>query len=349
MSNEPLIAFEELLAPIPGDDPAGESVPFGVRAELEEARKEIDLADFGPNDPLRPTEAKKADWKGIVRTTTKALTTQSKDLLVAARLTEALVKLHGYAGLADGLTLLRRLMDECWDRIQPTIEDGDLDVRAGPFNWIGDDGRGARFPHTLRTVPLYSFDGEAVSLRDWRLIQEGKNKGKVSRETYDKAIAAATREHCQKLVEDLDRSAVEVTELNRVLSARLGASAPGLNDIRTALSEALILTREVLQRKGGAAVPASELPATGDGTGPTADGPQNAMATREDVYKRLTEAANQLEKMEPHSPVPYIVRRAVALGSLPFPELMKVLVREEYRQALTEMNRELGIKEDAVG
>ena len=349
MSSEPLIQFEELLAPIPGDDPAGESVPFAVRAELEEARKEIDLDDFGPNDPLRPAEAKKADWKGIVRTTTKALTTQSKDLLVAARLTEALVKLYGYAGLADGLTLLRRLMDECWDRIQPTIEDGDLDVRAGPFNWIGDDGRGARFPHSLRTVPLFSFDGEGVSLRDWRLIQEGKGKGKVSRETYDKAISAATREHCQKLVEDLDRSAAEIIELNRVLGARLGASAPGLNDIRTALGEALVLTREVLQRKGGAAVPASEEPVAADGTGPAPGGPQRTMATREDVYKRLTEAANQLEKMEPHSPVPYIVRRAVALGSLPFPELMKVLVREEYRQALTEMNRELGIKEDAVG
>jgi len=51
-----------------------------------------------------------------------------------------------------------------------------------------------------------------------------------------------------------------------------------------------------------------------------------------------------LERMEPHSPVPYLIRRAVALGALPFPEMMKALMREEFQQALNEMNRELGIK-----
>jgi predicted component of type VI protein secretion system len=56
--------------------------------------------------------------------------------------------------------------------------------------------------------------------------------------------------------------------------------------------------------------------------------------------------ADLLERLEPHSPVPYLVRRAVALGSLPFPQLMKALIREDYTQAITEMNRELGIKEE---
>jgi len=42
-------------------------VPFAQRAELDELRKEVNPDDFDPGDPLRPTEAKKADWKGIVR------------------------------------------------------------------------------------------------------------------------------------------------------------------------------------------------------------------------------------------------------------------------------------------
>ena len=92
MATEPLLPFDELLAPIPGDDPAGEAVGFAARAEMEEARKEIDPSDFDANDPLRPTEAKKADWKGIVQAAKKTLTESSKDLLVAARLTEALTK-----------------------------------------------------------------------------------------------------------------------------------------------------------------------------------------------------------------------------------------------------------------
>ena len=204
MATEPLIAFDELLQPIPGDDPAGESVPFTVRAEMEEARKEIDPDDFDPKDALRPTEAKKADWRAIMRTATKTLTTSSKDLLVAARLTEAMTKRNGFAGLADGLVLQRRSLEECWDRLHPTIEDGDLEVRAGPFNWLGDDGRGARFPYSLRTLPLFTYEDQRFSYRDWRQAQEGK--GKATRENVEKAIHAADRAYCQTLVEDITRA-----------------------------------------------------------------------------------------------------------------------------------------------
>jgi type VI secretion system protein ImpA len=69
------------------------------------------------------------------------------------------------------------------------------------------------------------------------------------------------------------------------------------------------------------------------------------MVTREDVYARLAEAADLLQQMEPHSPVPYLIRRAIEWGNLPFPQLMKALIREDYYQAITEMNRELGIKD----
>ena len=48
-----------------------------------------------------------------------------------------------------------------------------------------------------------------------------------------------------------------------------------------------------------------------------------------------------------NSPVPFLIRRAVALGSLPFPQMMKALLREEFQQALVELNRELGIKEES--
>src|SRR5689334_12363235 len=103
MASEPLLNVEELLEPIPGDNPAGETVGFTVKTELEEARKEIDPDDYDANDPTRPTEVKRADWAGIVRRAQKVLREESKDLLVAARLTEAMVKQHGFAALPDCL------------------------------------------------------------------------------------------------------------------------------------------------------------------------------------------------------------------------------------------------------
>ena len=82
---------------------------------------------------MRPESAQKADWAAVVRLARETLVGTSKDLLVAARLTEALTKEHGFGGLRDGLRLMRRLVSECWDRLNPAIEsEDDLEIRAAP-------------------------------------------------------------------------------------------------------------------------------------------------------------------------------------------------------------------------
>jgi type VI secretion system protein ImpA len=348
MATEPLIALDELLQPIPGDDPAGESVPFAQRAELDEMRKEINPNDFDPKDPLRPTDTKYADWKGIVRKTGDALKKQSKDLLLGARLVEALTKLQGYAGYADGIVLMRRLLEECWDRLHPTIEDGDVEVRAGQFNWLGDDGRGARFPYTLRTVPLFTFEGEPVSQFDWKKAQEGK--GRFKPDQVEKAMAEATRERVHELATDLDRAMEETAALLKTLNDRLGSAAPGLNDIRAVLAETATLVKGLLQRKGGPIQAAAEAPAGAgeEGTnGQAASGPGRRATTRADIYAQLAQSADQLAELEPHSPIPFLIRRAVRLGQLPFPELMREMMRPDLQAGLDELDRELGIQREA--
>src|SRR5581483_11469050 len=98
----PPLDFDALLTPIPGENPAGQPLPFAVRQDLEMGRREVDDPDLPPEDQ------KKADWRLVARVAQEALQNTTKDLLVAARLTEALVKLGGFAGARDGLRLLRR-------------------------------------------------------------------------------------------------------------------------------------------------------------------------------------------------------------------------------------------------
>src|SRR5262245_36345648 len=138
MSSGPQIEIDSLLEPIPGDEAAGNAVPFNVRRQLDECRKELLPEAFSADDPMRPEQPKLADWPAIVDLAQKTLKDDSKDMLVAARLTEALAKEHGFGGLRDGLALMRRLIEECWDRVHPSIEDGDVEVRAAAFNWLDD-------------------------------------------------------------------------------------------------------------------------------------------------------------------------------------------------------------------
>jgi type VI secretion system protein ImpA len=344
MPSPPLLDFEALLAPIPGDNPAGDGLPFAMREKIDEARKEINPEDYDADDPTRPAEPKYADWPTIERVTKQALTENCKDLLVAARLTEALAKSSGFAGLRDGLHLMRRMVGDCWDRITPSIEDGDLEMRAGPFNWLDEADRGARFPVTVRQVPLIA-DGEGhFSWFDWRQIQEGK--GTVTQQEFERALQIMPREQLQATTEDIEGAAEELRTLVDDLGGKLGEFAPGMTGLGGALNDCRNLARLLLERRGG--------PPQEEGEGGAADGESGgngqgggamgrAAVTRDDVYRRLSELAATLERLEPHSPIPWLINRAVELGAMPFPLLMRALIRDS--NVLSELNREFGIKE----
>jgi type VI secretion system protein ImpA len=339
MAEQPLLDFAALLAPIPGDDPAGGSVPFEVRHQLEEYRKEDNPDDFAPNDPLKPEKLRKADWPGIVRLARETLSHTSKDLLVAARLTEALARVHGFPGVRDGLHLLRELVEQCWDRLRPPIEDGDLEVRAAPFYWLDDADKGARFPSTVRMLPLIVADGAQYSWLDCRQSQKGE--GPVTHEDFEKATLAMPAERCAAVAEAVAQGLAELDGLGRGLAEKMGPAAPAFAALREALDGCHALAQEIVRRKCPAGPPDADIPDEQPGA-PAVPGAR-AASSRADLYRQVAQAAALLRELEPHSPIPYLLLRAVELGALPFPQLIKALLRDD--NVLNELNRELGIKE----
>src|SRR5436305_13798458 len=101
-----------LLAPIPGDSPAGKDLRYDPRYDnVKDARRE---------DPDLPqgalaTERKLADWPQVVTLGTQLLAAETKDLQLAVWLTEGLVKREGFGGLTTGLLLLKGLLDQYWE------------------------------------------------------------------------------------------------------------------------------------------------------------------------------------------------------------------------------------------
>jgi type VI secretion system protein ImpA len=339
MPEAPLLDFESLIAPISGDNPAGGSVPFETRHKLEEFRKEDNPDDYAPNDPLRPEIFRKADWPGIVKLAQETLSETSKDLLVAARLTEALARVHGFAGVRDGLHLLRELVEQAWDRLQPVIEDNDLEVRAAPFYWLDDADKGARFPTTLHMLPLVPGDEVEYSWLDWRQSLDGK--GNVPREDFERATTMAPIERLEAVAKETTDSLSELDGLVRALSEKMGPAAPALAAVREAIEGCHSLIGEIVRKRRpelGLETDSSEEQS--DVSGATTG---RAPATRAEVYRQLAQAAAVLRELEPHSPIPYLIQRAVELGSLPFPQLINALIRND--DVLSELRREFGIQE----
>jgi type VI secretion system protein ImpA len=343
MPSVPLdLNLEALLEPIPGPDPAG-PVPYAERAELEEARKEKEDPDAQePGILLRP------DWSKIARQAQDILRGKSKDLSVATRLTEALFRQHSFAALPECFRLLRRLVAECWDRIVPPLdEDGTAEARASAVSWLCNAQRGAFFPSAIRLSPLFRSGDRSYGLLDWQNAQDPKKRWSDSdKEDLEKAIKDLRLEECERLAGDLARALDEVGKLSLVLQEKMAAEAPNTDELRKALNECLQLIRQVLSRKRPVATTPAAKPASAAGNGKT-DGPAAApapAATRAEAYQQLAQAAALLRELEPHSPIPYLIQRAVALGAKPFPELIRELIREP--NLLAELSREFGLSEE---
>src|SRR5262245_48276616 len=116
---------DDLLNPIPGDNPGGANLRYApIYDKIKDARREDDDAPQG--DWQR--DRKVADYKQVIKLAGEALATQSKDLQLAAWLTEAMLHQEGFAGLKQGLDLMRGLIENFWDTMYPEIEDGDLEL-----------------------------------------------------------------------------------------------------------------------------------------------------------------------------------------------------------------------------
>src|SRR6476660_2258899 len=113
---------DELLNPIPGPNPGGVDLRYDpIFDKIKEARREDDDAPQGE----WATARKVADWPAVIKLAKEAIATKSKDLQLAAWLTEALLRREGFAGLWAGVDVLSGLVEQHWDHLFPEIDDGD--------------------------------------------------------------------------------------------------------------------------------------------------------------------------------------------------------------------------------
>jgi type VI secretion system protein ImpA len=334
-----LIDFNALITPIPGANPAGQPLPFAIRERLDKARLEP--------DPLEPSTAdRRADWKGIIEIGSDTLVNTSKDLLVVVRVVEALTKKHDFAGLRDGFKLLRLVVENCWERMYPIPEEGEsMEVREGSFKWLNDSMRGARFPTTIGNIPVFKARGDAFSYFDWKRTARLPD--------FEAAIPSADPKKLKETYDDLVAAFAELKNLNLLLDEKLKDASPDLtseenpSNIGQALKNYRDMTEAIMRRKG---IGTSETSAdeavdseTASGGGGDDMAPISAGKTnREGLYRQLDQIADALQRIEPHSPIPFLLKRAVRLGSLPFPELMRAIIRET--GAINELDRLLGLE-----
>jgi type VI secretion system ImpA family protein len=131
---EPLLSWDGLLQPIPGESPSGPSLRN--QPPYEEIREALRPPDTAPGGVWQ-RDQKPTDYAAVIKMASAFLATKSKDLDVAIWLAEALTRKHQLPGLCEGLLLIRKLLESFWDTIHPALdpEDGEA-FRARPVKHL---------------------------------------------------------------------------------------------------------------------------------------------------------------------------------------------------------------------
>src|ERR1700676_5367179 len=136
-----------LLAPAPGDAPAGadlraDSSPQSLYFRLRDARAEARAAERAMESD-DPTSVPPPQWRTIRDLAIEAIAGYSKDLEVAAWLTEALVRGDGLVGFSAGVRLMHGLVEGFWDDLFPLPDEDGMATRVGPVAGLnGQSGEG---------------------------------------------------------------------------------------------------------------------------------------------------------------------------------------------------------------
>ncbi|MFS2126308.1 type VI secretion system protein TssA [Pseudomonas sp. Pseusp97] len=333
-------ALQTLLQPLPGESPCGESLRHDpVMDRLRELRREEDTELPAG---VWKAEPKRADWLALTALAEEVLRQRSKDLTIAGFLGEAWIVTHGPAGLAAALRLLADLCNAFPEQLHPQATDGDQEWRAAPLAWVA-----RRYNELLLTrVPLCS-GWPQTTLHGWQELQ--RRQVQVSDNKVDKVAAENARQEQKRLNESirsgavngwaatlaqLDSAAGHLRRLDAWCDLQLGDAAPSLHQLAVSIDafSNIIQGCKAMAPQEFEPSAASEAssepepaPVVASGSLPAGGAPQN----REEAYRQLTAIAEYLARTEPHSPVPYIIRRAVEWGGMPLSALMDELVHAD--------------------
>jgi type VI secretion system protein ImpA len=331
---------DDLLNPIPGDNPSGVYVRHDTKLLLYDKIKEARRQDDELAQGDWQHERKLADYPLEAKLAQEALATKTKDLQLAAWLTEAQLHTEGFAGLLQGLNLCSGLINGFWDTLYPPVEDDDLELRAGPLDFLGTG-----LEIGLKTRPLTKAGYDWFKYKESRAVgyEEGKNdkerkardekiaEGKLAPEAFDKAFVETPKAFYFQAEKDLDGCLAALKSLDELCDGKFGNSGPGFGKLKSSLEEVRHSVHALLEKKRETEPDPVEVVAAVDGVagaGVVAGVPAGAPgitisvltssepAERREAIATVARVAALLRQQDPHNPAPYLMMRGLRWGEL---------------------------------
>jgi len=336
-----MFEIEDLLEPISDENKAGPDLRFDAGDLTFQTLKEFSTA-------VEPAiaegdEGTEANWPGVVGLCISALREKSKDLELMTALAEGWVRSEGMAGLSHGLEFILRGMETYWDSMHPGVDPDDgeisLALRARWLNWL-DLPKG--YLQAVKQGPLlpvatggaYTWlDHENSALLDDATVaperrQELVDAGVVSAGEWESTLGSVGTETIRDLANHLERGLETVKALEAFCRERFDPEDEEPPDFYK-LANLIEEMHGYFRAQVGEDEPASAGEAAVGGSGGAAAVAGGPINTREQAIRQLQEVGEYFRRAEPHSPISYLVARAVKWGSMPLDKLFQDVVRND--------------------
>ncbi|MDP6957614.1 MAG: TssA family type VI secretion system protein, partial [Planctomycetota bacterium] len=281
--------------PIPGDSPTGIDAKYDE--DYEKLKEEVSKLDTSPQD---------VKWREVVELGTTVLTSKSKDLQIGSYFAAALWNQQSYAGLADGITILKEMIETYWEDLFPSKKR--MRGRVGALDWLAE-----RVEKMMPGKP-------APTERD----REGLTAAHTAAEALDKA-ASAKLEGTQTNLSILTRTLQD--QLNRVPKPKPKVEAQPAKFIPPPRTDQPAQPQPQQQ-----AAPVQKA----------IDSPAAAKEALKDLNKTALKIATQLRKGEPTSPASYRLLRTTLWSQI---DKLPDVVKGGRQDSLEDLEKKLTAKE----
>lgn len=344
---EEIVDFEYLLRPIdePVENPRIER--FEIRshrnAEFDKEEQYNNFMEYG-SEFGEEKSPEPPDWSGFVRACEGHLAKKVKDLWVCAWYAEALLIRDGFQGLAQGLDLAKRMIEEMWDSIEPNPagEDGVADT----VKMFAGLNNGSAFIDRIKMTPISEATGDHGALTVATMDDVGDD-------VRARLTSSTGADFQEPLGEGIRACIANFDMLSELFKEKCGDDAPPSAKVRETLNNCLNRILEIypsleiveesvaeegedgetglVQNNGEAAIGVGAL-----GTN------HSHIQNREEAFKLLERVSQFFRENEPSSPVSYALIQAVRWGRMSLPDLINDLVDDG--DAKSQIFRVTGIK-----
>lgn len=334
------IDLEPYLVAVSPDAPSGLDLEYDADfSRMEKAAQGTPDQEFGATK----IEGAPADWDEV-RDAALSILARSRDLRAATYLAEAELSRTGIVGFRDALSIISTYVDQFWETVYPQLDADDDDDPTSRINALAGLCKSGGVIRQLRLTPI--LISRAVGRFSWTDCAIAKGDAPVpagmesppTQKQIDAAVMACDPKQFEEMVEAVEDCVKFAASIENGFSDRLGpAIGPNLEPLTKELKAISRFQKVwVAARKDKEADDAGADSDSGSTTGlmvaPDVHTPLSGVAVakgpfvitrREDVIEGLDKIISWLERNEPSSPLPMLLKRAKRLSTMSFMDILR--------------------------